>query len=136
MARLDLLNIQVRPTSRTATETSWNSRPSSGRDPAKNTSPSVPARGTTQVGHPAVATPSRTDAAEHVPPARAIARDETASTIIKLIRSPIAEEGARISHRLRTPMADSLIMATSKSLRVSCVTDDPHFTEVKCVWIS
>jgi hypothetical protein len=33
-------------------------------------------------------------------------------------------------------MADSLIMATSKSLRVSCVTDDPHFTEVKRVWIS
>jgi predicted nucleic acid-binding protein len=52
------------------------------------------------------------------------------------VSAEIAEEGARISHRLRTPMADSLIMATSKSLRVSCVTDDPHFTEVKRVWIS
>jgi len=52
------------------------------------------------------------------------------------VTAEIAEEGARISHRLRIPMADSLIMATSKSLRVSCVTDDPHFTEVKRVWIS
>ena len=47
----------------------------------------------------------------------------------------IAEEGARISHRLRIPMADSLIMATAKRLHVPCVTDDPHFTEVKRVWI-
>lgn len=47
----------------------------------------------------------------------------------------IAGEGARISHRLRIPMADSLIMATSKRLHVPCVTDDPHFTEVKRVWI-
>jgi predicted nucleic acid-binding protein len=52
------------------------------------------------------------------------------------VNAEIAEEGARISHRLRIPMADSLIMATSKHLRVSCVTDDPHFTEVKRVWIS
>jgi toxin FitB len=52
------------------------------------------------------------------------------------VSAGIAEEGARISHRLRIPMADSLIMATSKSLRVPCVTDDPHFTEVKRVWIS
>jgi predicted nucleic acid-binding protein len=51
------------------------------------------------------------------------------------VSAEIAEEAARISHRLRIPMADSLIMATSKSLRVSCVTDDPHFTEVKRVWI-
>jgi len=51
------------------------------------------------------------------------------------IDAGIAEEGARISHRLRVPMADALIMATSKRLRVSCVTDDPHFTEVKRVWI-
>ena len=51
------------------------------------------------------------------------------------VDSEIAEEGARISHRLRIPMADSLIMATAKRLRVPCVTDDPHFTEVKRVWI-
>ncbi len=51
------------------------------------------------------------------------------------VNSEIAEEGAKISHRLRIPMADSLIMATSKRLRLPCVTDDPHFTEVKRVWI-
>jgi predicted nucleic acid-binding protein len=47
----------------------------------------------------------------------------------------IAEEGARISHRVKVPMADALIMATAKKLRVPCATDDPHFTEVKRVWI-
>jgi toxin FitB len=50
------------------------------------------------------------------------------------VDAELAEEGARISHRLRVPMADSLIMATAKRLRVSCVTDDPHFSEVKRVW--
>ena len=50
------------------------------------------------------------------------------------VDAEIAEEGARISNRLRIPMADSLIMATAKRLRVSCVTDDPHFTEVKRAW--
>jgi predicted nucleic acid-binding protein len=47
----------------------------------------------------------------------------------------IAEEAARISHRVKVPMADALIMATAKKLRVPCVTDDPHFTEVKRIWI-
>lgn len=46
----------------------------------------------------------------------------------------IAEEGAEISHRLRVPMADALIMATSKRLGEPCVTDDPHFAEVKRIW--
>ena len=47
----------------------------------------------------------------------------------------IAEEGARISHRAKVPMADALIMATAKQLRVPCVTDDPHFTDIKKVWV-
>ena len=47
----------------------------------------------------------------------------------------IAEEAARISHRVKVPMADALIMATAKKLRVPCATDDPHFTEVKRIWI-
>ena len=47
----------------------------------------------------------------------------------------IAEEGARISHRVKVPMADALIMATARKLRVPCATDDPHFTEVKSVWV-
>jgi len=51
------------------------------------------------------------------------------------LSSEIAEEGARIGHRLRVPMADALIMATAKELGVACVTDDPHFTEVKKVWV-
>ena len=51
------------------------------------------------------------------------------------VDSGIAQEGATMSHRLRIPMADSLIMATAKQLDLSCVTDDPHFTEVKRIWI-
>lgn len=51
------------------------------------------------------------------------------------VDSDIAEQGAEISHKLGVPMADALIMATSKRLRLPCVTDDPHFTEVKKVWI-
>ncbi len=51
------------------------------------------------------------------------------------VNSDIAEEGAKISHRLRTPMADALIMATARRLRVPCVTDDPHFTDVKRIWV-
>jgi predicted nucleic acid-binding protein len=47
----------------------------------------------------------------------------------------IAEEGARISHRVKVPMADALIMATARKLRVPCATDDPHFTEVKRIWV-
>ncbi len=51
------------------------------------------------------------------------------------VSSKIAEEGARIGHRLRVPMADAIIMATAKELGVPCVTDDPHFTDVKKVWV-
>ena len=51
------------------------------------------------------------------------------------VDSSIAEEGARIAHSHRTPMADSLIMATAKELKLPCVTDDPHFDPVKTVWI-
>lgn len=49
----------------------------------------------------------------------------------------IAEEGARIAHRTRNPMADSLIMATAKELSLPCVTDDPHYKDhgIKTVWI-
>ena len=51
------------------------------------------------------------------------------------VDSQIAEEGAEISHRLRIPMADSLIMATAKRYNLPCVTDDPHFSEVKRIWV-
>ena len=51
------------------------------------------------------------------------------------VDSEIAKEGAKISSKLRIPMADSLIMATAKMRRLPCVTDDPHYTEVKRVWV-
>lgn len=51
------------------------------------------------------------------------------------VDSQIAREGAMTSHRLGVPMADALIMATAKQLRLPCVTDDPHFAEVKRMWI-
>jgi predicted nucleic acid-binding protein len=51
------------------------------------------------------------------------------------VDSEIAREGAAIGRRLGVPMADALIMATAKQLRLPCVTDDPHFTEVKRVWV-
>lgn len=51
------------------------------------------------------------------------------------VDAEIASEGAKLGARLRIPMADALIMATAKKLEVPCVTDDPHYTEVKRVWI-
>lgn len=51
------------------------------------------------------------------------------------VDSKIAGNGAEISHRLRVPMADALIMATAKKLGLPCVTDDPHFRDVKTVWV-
>jgi toxin FitB len=51
------------------------------------------------------------------------------------VDSEIAEEGARVAHAYRTPMADSLIIATAKQLKLPCVTDDPHFKPVKTVWL-
>jgi len=70
---------------------------------------------------------------------RAVAdlRVDTIKKQFKMVNvdSEIAEEGARISHKSKVPMADALIMATAKQLRVPCVTDDPHFTEVKKVWV-
>ncbi|HME18245.1 MAG TPA: PIN domain-containing protein [Nitrososphaerales archaeon] len=51
------------------------------------------------------------------------------------VDSEVAKEGADISYRLRIPMADALIMATAKRLRLPCVTDDPHFSEVKTLWV-
>src|SRR2546422_909059 len=51
------------------------------------------------------------------------------------VDSEVAEEAARISHRVKVPMADALIMATARKLRVPCATDDPHFTEVKRIWV-
>jgi predicted nucleic acid-binding protein len=51
------------------------------------------------------------------------------------IDTETARDGASLSSKLRIPMADSLIMATAKKLKIPCVTDDPHFSEVKRIWI-
>ncbi len=51
------------------------------------------------------------------------------------VSAEIAEEAAKVSHRAKKPMADALIIATAKVLQAECVTDDPHFTEVKTRWI-
>jgi predicted nucleic acid-binding protein len=51
------------------------------------------------------------------------------------VNAKIAVEAGKLGARLRIPMTDALIMATAKKLRAPCVTDDPHYTEVKRVWI-
>ncbi len=51
------------------------------------------------------------------------------------VSAEIAEEAARISHQSEKPMADALIIATAKLLHAECVTDDPHFKEVRIRWI-
>jgi predicted nucleic acid-binding protein len=51
------------------------------------------------------------------------------------VDSEVAKAGADIGHRLRIPMADALVMATAKRLRLACVTDDPHFSEIRTIWI-
>jgi len=51
------------------------------------------------------------------------------------INATIAEEGARIAIRSKMPMTDSLIIGTARMLGEVCVTDDPHFDQIKRVWI-
>ena len=51
------------------------------------------------------------------------------------VDSDIAEEAARIANKSRKPMADCLILGTARKFSDACVTDDPHFDEVKRVWI-
>jgi predicted nucleic acid-binding protein len=51
------------------------------------------------------------------------------------VDSDIAEEGARIANKSKKPMADCLILGTAKRFNDVCVTDDPHFDEVKRVWL-
>jgi len=69
---------------------------------------------------------------------------DVADTRVKTVRSEfkvvnvdaeISSEAGILAARLRIPMADALIMATAKKMRVPCVTDDPHYSEVKRIWI-
>ena len=48
---------------------------------------------------------------------------------------PMDEElavlSAEIRSKYRIPMADSVIAATARLHRLECVSDDPHFAQVK-----
>jgi len=47
------------------------------------------------------------------------------------VESKIAKLSAEIRSRYRIPMADSMIAATSKFHGLTCVTDDPHISQLK-----
>jgi len=47
------------------------------------------------------------------------------------VDSEIAKLSARIRHRYRIPMADSIIAATAVKLNLPCITDDEHISRVK-----
>jgi predicted nucleic acid-binding protein len=54
------------------------------------------------------------------------------------VDTQIAKISAKLRHKYRIPMADSIIAATAESLKLVCITDDQHFTqmkEVKTKWI-
>lgn len=47
------------------------------------------------------------------------------------VDSNLAVRAAELRHKRVMPMGDSLIAATCIVLKGECVTDDPHFTQVK-----
>jgi len=50
----------------------------------------------------------------------------------------IAEAAAELSHKYNLSMGDSIIAATALAMDAACVTDDPHFKqikEIKTAWI-
>jgi len=54
------------------------------------------------------------------------------------VDAQIAKISAEIRHKYRIPLADSIIAATAKSLKLECITDDQHFIqikEIKTKWI-
>jgi len=54
------------------------------------------------------------------------------------VDSKIAKASAEIRHKYKIPMADSIIAATTLSLKATCLTDDPHLKtikEIKTKWI-
>jgi len=51
----------------------------------------------------------------------------------------IAQISAELRHKYKLSMADSMIAATASLLNAICVSDDPHFQqikEIKTTWIS
>jgi len=54
------------------------------------------------------------------------------------VDSDIAKSSAKLRHRYKVPMADSIIAATALSLKATCLSDDSHFEivkEIKTEWI-
>src|SRR3989337_2274551 len=54
------------------------------------------------------------------------------------VTAEIAEISAELRQKHQLSMADSMIAATASSLKVLCVSDDPHFKrikEIKTTWI-
>ena len=54
------------------------------------------------------------------------------------VTSEIAEISAEFRHKYDLSMGDSMIAATASSLKAQCVSDDPHFKqikEIKTAWI-
>ena len=43
----------------------------------------------------------------------------------------VAKVSAELRHKYRIPMADSIIAATAKILRLICITDDPHIKQIR-----
>lgn len=50
----------------------------------------------------------------------------------------IAKTSAELRHKYKTSMADSIIAATTLTLKATCLTDDPHLKtikEIKTKWL-
>jgi predicted nucleic acid-binding protein len=43
----------------------------------------------------------------------------------------IAQFSAELKHKYQLPMGDSMIAATALMLKAVCITDDPHFKQIK-----
>jgi len=54
------------------------------------------------------------------------------------VDAKIAKTSAEIRHKYKISMADSIIAATTLSLKATCISDDPHLEaikEIKTKWI-
>jgi predicted nucleic acid-binding protein len=47
------------------------------------------------------------------------------------VDTQLAEISAELRHKYRIPMCDSMIAATALMLKAVCITDDPHFKQIK-----
>jgi predicted nucleic acid-binding protein len=54
------------------------------------------------------------------------------------VDAEIAKSSAKLRHKYRISMAESIIAATALLLKASCLSDDPHFksmSEIKTSWL-